>query len=100
MYTECSSTRTAHKLKLRAHTTELRERCLYTILIKLVEKRLSFSTHAKKMTDLETWHKRLGQANEQSTSFKKCDFFAELVHLVKFKRRQFLVEQPQKFVRS
>ena len=44
-----------------------REGSLYTIQMKLVEKLLSFATHAKKMTDLELWHKRLSHANKRST---------------------------------
>ena len=59
-----------------------REGNLYTIQMKLVEKPLSFATNATKMTDLETWHKKLGHANERSTrltvpSLKKCEFFCE-----------------------
>ena len=56
--------------------------------MKLVEKSLSFATHAKKMIDLETWHKRLGHANERSTSLtvpslEKCEFFCETCALSK-----------------
>ena len=69
-----------------------REGSLYTIQMKLVEKPLSFATHAKKMTDLETWHKRLCHANERSTrltvpSLKKCEFFCETCALSKIHER-------------